>query len=145
MRMIRLLVLTLIALGPIAPAAAQDGDIVLRGDAARQEIERILNADNLDTDRLPPREVAEAMAIIARGHAPEDFWNAYQAHVLAWRHYADAVEQAPGAQSESTFADDRSGADAERAIQLTFAEVERIARRYGARLPAPRVDLLRIA
>jgi hypothetical protein len=105
-------------------AAAQDGDIVVRGDTARKEIERILQADNLDTSRLGAREVAEAMGRIERGRAPDDFWAAYRAHVAAWRRLA-----------ESSGSLER--ALAEQAIEASFDEVERIARRYRARLPTP--------
>ncbi len=145
MRIVRLLALALAASGTLAPAAAQNGDIVVHGDASRQEIERILNADNLDIDRMQPSEVVETMAAIARGRAPQDFWTAYQAHIQAWQRYAEAVERAPAQQAESDLIENPEAEAAEQAVQTTFAEVERIARRYGARLPAPPVDLLSIA
>lgn len=126
-----------------APQAEQD--IVVRGESARREIERILREDNLNSDRLSPREVADTMATIARGRAPEDFWTAYQTHVQAWQAYADQVEQAAPQQGESSFGDEGGAGEAQVAIQTTFAEVERIARRYGARLPAPPVDVRSIA
>ena len=144
-----------LALALSAPIAAQDRepntepqaqqDIVVNGAAARREIERILREDNLDSNRLTPREVAETMAGIARGRAPEDFWTAYQTHVQAWQSYADQVEQTPPQQGESTFGDEGATGEAQAAIQTTFAEVERIARRYGARLPAAPVDVRSIA
>ena len=105
-------------------AAAPQGEIVVRGDVARTEIERILDADNVDTSRLSPSEVAEAMRRIERGRAPKDFWTAYQAHVAAWNRLAQATEIA-----------ERRQADLE--IETSFDEVERIARHYRARLPVP--------
>ncbi|HEX8573467.1 MAG TPA: hypothetical protein VF759_12030 [Allosphingosinicella sp.] len=119
---------------PVAPAAAQAPDIVVKGDAARREIERILRDDNLDTSRLDAREVADSIGGIGRGRAPDDFWLAYRAHVAAWRRLADAEEAARRSSSASAAAELEK---AERAIDSTFDEVERIARRYGARLPTP--------
>jgi hypothetical protein len=107
-----------------AAVAAEGGDIVVRGDVARKEIERILQADNVDTTQLDAREVADAMGGIERGRAPDDFWAAYQAHVAAWNRLA----QASGS-FERTLA--------EQAIEASFHEVERIARLYRARLPTP--------
>src|ERR1700710_1796224 len=129
----------------LAPAAAmaqqQDQEIVVRGDTARAEIERILNADNLDTSRLSPREVVEIMSGIERGRAPQDFWSAYLLHVQAWANLADAADSVQGQQDgpASTFGLDGLEA-AETAVGTTFDEVERIARAYHARLPAPLVD-----
>ena len=145
MRMIGALLAALAALTVPAAATAQDQDIVVRGETARVEIERILNADNLDTAHLSTREVAEIMAGIARGGAPEDFWDAYQRHVQAWARLADAVDQAQTQQSESTFGQGSELADATAAIGTTFSEVERIARLYHAHLPPPRVDTSMIA
>ena len=151
MRTAPLALLTLVALAVPAAIAAQDAqpdqDIVVNGEAARVEIERILNEDNLDGNRLNPREIADTMAGIARGRAPQDFWAAYQLHVQAWERFASAVEQTglSQAQGESSFGLDSNTAEAEQSITTTFAEVERIARRYGARLPAPRVNPLEIA
>ena len=149
MTILRLWLLALVALvGLVAPAAApaQAPDIVVRADAARAEIERILDADNLDTGRLSPREVADTIAAIARGNAPEDFWNAYRLHVQAWQALASAVERAQGGNGESAFAEERDAlAQAEAAIGTTFDEVERIARSYHARLPHPPVDTRAIA
>jgi hypothetical protein len=127
MRWVRLAALALTALPALTvdrAAEAQGGDIVVRGDVARKEIERILSADNVDTSRLSAGQVAEAIGGIARGRAPEDFWAAYQAHVAAWKRLAGAtgsVETALG----------------EQAIEATFDEVERIAGFYGALLPTP--------
>lgn len=127
MRWVRLIALALLVLPPLSisgAAAGQDSEIVVRGDVARKEIERILSADNLDTSRLPALEVAEAIGGIERGRAPDDFWAAYQDHVAAWKRLAEAsgsLEQAL----------------AEQAIEASFGEVERIARLYGARLPTP--------
>ena len=124
MRFDRLVALGLLALQSPAAVGAQPPDIVVRGDVARSEIERILDADNIDTSVLSAGEVAAAMAGIRRGRAPDDFWLAYRAHVDAWNRLAAAdnrLEQAL----------------AEQAIEASFDEVERIARLYRARLPVP--------
>jgi hypothetical protein len=135
MKLARLAALAILAAQTPA-VAAQETDIVVRGDVQRMEIERVLRADNVDTSRLDSREVAEAIAGIERGRAPDDFWLAYRAHVRAWERLADAEERARLEQSESDFAGEL--AQAERAIDSTFGEVERVARNYGARLPIPR-------
>ena len=94
MRTIRLIIAAfLIVLAPAA-VTAQDNQIVVRGTAATVEIERILNADNLNTASISSGGVADTIAAIPRGNAPADFWNAYQAHVRAWRRLADAEDQA---------------------------------------------------
>jgi hypothetical protein len=143
MRFVQFASLTLLALAPPSFAAAQEREVVIRGDAARMEIERILQADNLDTSQLGPREVTDIMASIERGQAPEDFWEAYQVHVRAWERLTAAVETVQRQQGVSTFVDGAEElADAEQAIGTTFEEVERIARRYGARLPIPRANIL---
>ncbi|HYJ53578.1 MAG TPA: hypothetical protein VEW04_10450 [Allosphingosinicella sp.] len=143
---LRLLAFAFAALLVPAQGIAQQPDIVVRGDAARTEIERILNADNLDTNRLSPRDVVEIISGIERGRAPEDFWNAYQLHVRAWASLADAVDRAQGTQSESNLGEGMEEVEAAaQAIETTFNEVERIAGRYGARLPRPPVDTDSIA
>jgi hypothetical protein len=124
MRWIGLAALALLALQSPAVGAAQSSDIVVRGDVARKEIERILDADNLDTSQLSAREVADLIGGIERGRAPDDFWTAYRAHVAAWNRRADAAE-------------DIEQALADQAIEASFDEVERIAHRYRARLPVP--------
>ena len=124
MRSVRLAALAILALETPGAVAAADTEIVVRGDAFRLEIERILDADNVDTSRLGARQVAEAMGAIDRGRAPEDFWKAYRAHVAAWNRMA---------RSEARL----ERALAEQAIDASFDEVERIARRYRARLPVP--------
>ncbi|HZG07822.1 MAG TPA: hypothetical protein VEZ70_02465 [Allosphingosinicella sp.] len=135
MRLARLALLTILAWQiPALAAAAQAPEIIVRGDAARIEIERIVGADNLDTARLSPREVAEAIERIPRRRAPLDFWTAYRAHVQAWHNLADLTDAARGSRERSRI---DAVAAAEEAIDTTFDEVERIARRYGARLPAP--------
>ena len=148
MKTMRILLIVLALAAPASVrATAQDQEVVVRGETARAEIERILDADNLDTTRLSPREVLEIMTAIPRGGAPEDFWNAYQSHVQAWARLADAAERAQqDQQAESAFGsgmDDLAAAAA--AIGTTFDEVERIARLYHARLPAPRIDTRTIA
>ncbi|TMJ19465.1 MAG: hypothetical protein E6G92_06720 [Alphaproteobacteria bacterium] len=143
---LRLLILVSAAFLLPAQACAQEPDIVVQGDAARAEIERVLNADNLDTTRLSARDVVDIITGIPRGRAPEDFWNAYQLHVRAWSRLADAVERAQSAQGESTLGEGMEEVEAaEGAIETTFDEVERIATRYGARLPPPPVDTNSIA
>lgn len=138
MRVVQLVALAFAAGMVPGAAAAQSGQIVVQGHAARAEIERILNADNLDTARMSPRDVVEAMAAIERGRAPDDFWEAYQAHVQAWEQLAAASEQAQGQNVETAFADGSEAlAAAQAAIGTTFSEVERIALNYGARLPLP--------
>lgn len=127
------------------PAPEPQQDIVVNGDIARTEIERILQEDNLGGRRLTPRETAETMAGISRGRAPQDFWSAYQLHVQAWQLYAAALEQGGQRQGDPSFGFNGDAEEAERAITTTFNEVERIARRYGARLPAPPVNPLEIA
>ena len=135
MRLVPIALLALLAMPFPAESAARGPDIVVEGGVKRAEIERILNADNVDTSRLSEREVAEAIARVERGRAPQDFWLAYRAHVLAWKRLADAVEKAgrPG----GSRSDSEEVARAQQAIGATFDEVERIARSYGARLPIP--------
>jgi hypothetical protein len=137
MRLIARALIAVLSSSAAAPVAAQVPDIVVRGDARTAEIERILEADNLDTTQLDAREVADAIGAIPRGRAPRDFWHAYTAHVAAWRRLADAVEAArrqhPSAQPDDSEAVIQAG----QAIEATFDEVEAIARRYGARLPTP--------
>jgi hypothetical protein len=136
MRWTGMLVLTLLA--PIPPHAlrAQEAEIVVRGESARIEIERILEADNVDTSRLGSSEVVEAMERIERGRAPDDFWAAYRAHVLAWIRLA-GLEAATRRRTESRPEDGQALIAAEEATGATFDEVERIARRHRARLPRP--------
>ena len=116
---------------PAAPLASQEPEIVVGVSLARQEIERILEADNLDLAALSPREVAEAMASIPRGRAPQDFWDRYQGHLRAWQWYA-ALASTEGVSGHDVL-------DAEDMVNATFADVETIALKYGARLPDPRV------
>jgi len=143
----RILLLAIAALAaPATAAIAQDQEVVVRAETPRAEIERILDADNLDTTRLSPRDVAEIMAGIERGRAPDDFWTAYQLHVLAWVNLANVVDSVRQAGAESAFVDGLNElAEAQAAIGTTFDEVERIARLYHARLPRPRIDTRTIA
>jgi len=143
----RILLLAIAALAaPASAAIAQDQEVVVRAETPRAEIERILDADNLDTTRLTPRDVAEIMAGIERGRAPEDFWTAYQLHVLAWVNLANVVDSVRQGGAESAFVDGLNElAAAQAAIGTTFDEVERIARLYHARLPRPRIDTRTIA
>ena len=125
----------LAALPAVAPAAPQrvasGEEIIVRAPIARVEIERILGADNLDTVRDNPTSVAAIMSRIPRGRAPDDFWQAYERHVRAWERYGNSVND---------HADQTERMLAEHSINLTFDAVERIARRYGARMPEPKVN-----
>ena len=146
-----LLRLTVIAaaLSPLpVRAQAPDTPIVVHSVSSRSEIQRILNADNLDTANLEARDVADSMASIERGRAPEDFWTAYQSHVRAWQKLADAEELArasieadPAKMAEAA----ALLAEAEEQIEATFTAVERIALDYGARMPIPPDELARTA
>lgn len=137
MRNILLGINALLGLLPPLSAAAQKVDVTVYAAPARFEIERILATDNLDTGALESRVVAEAMVAIARGRAPNDFWSAYQAHVAAWQHFAAVEGRAKIVQDDVTSIDDTAAAlaSAKRQIETTFDEVERVARRYGARIP----------
>lgn len=144
MLMIRLVIAAiLVGLSPAA-VTAQDNEIVVRGSAARVEIERILNADNLNTVSLSARDVADTIVGINRGRAPADFWDAYQAHVRAWQRLADAEDRARRLLDNGTsFAEVAAQVvEAERLIESTFDEVERIALGYGARMPIPPVEIV---
>jgi hypothetical protein len=124
--------------GAMQPAASPPPEVVVRASAARPAIERILRADNLDVEHLPARDVADIMSDIPRGGAPIDFWTACQAHVRAWQDYADAKERARRASPTDidSAPDGAAIADARKRISSTFGLVEKIARQYGARLPA---------
>ena len=137
MKLITFALMGLVAPHVTAPVVAQDAEIVVRGDSSKTEIERILEADNVDTSRLGSGEVADAIAAMKRGRAPEDFWLAYRGHVEAWRRLAE-VESTARNQPFLTGETAEALAKAERAIDESFDEVERIARRHGARLPVPR-------
>jgi hypothetical protein len=145
MKQMRILLLALVLIAPVA-LVAQEPDIVVRAETNRAEIERILNADNLDTARLSPREIVDIMSTIGRGRAPEDFWDAYQLHVRAWANLADAADRIQRRPDGSAFVEDPDQLEAaEAAIGTTFDEVERIARVYHARLPRPLIDTRTIA
>jgi hypothetical protein len=116
-----------------APAAAQEPQIVVEASLDRLEIERILQADHLDLASMSPREVAEAMARIPKGRAPDEFWARYQGHVRAWQWYA-ALASTAGVNGHDVLA-------AEAMVNATFDDVERIAVSYGARLPDSRRTL----
>lgn len=141
MRLIKLIAAALImTVSPMTAAVAQDAGTPARTNV-RTEIERILNADSESSAQSTPREVAELIATIPQGGAPADFWAAYQGHVLAWAQYAVLADSATQQRLETAIAENAEElAAAETAIDTTFAEVERIARSYGARLPGPRID-----
>jgi hypothetical protein len=120
----------LAVVAPATPAATQGPDIVVQVSVFRAEIERVVRSDNLDTLAGRPREVADTMARIQRGRAPADFWQSYQRHVDAWQRFAEASDS--GADQVELIADERK-------LNSTFDDVERIARRYGARMPQPRI------
>ena len=117
---------------PSAPA-----EIVVLRSAAKPAIQRILRADNLDVERLPPRQVADRMEAIPQGAAPRDFWLAYQAHVRAWRAYADATDRSRSANplKIDTAPDGHGIAVARKLINTTFNDVERVAAHYGVKPP----------
>ncbi|HYJ30385.1 MAG TPA: hypothetical protein VEW25_08610 [Allosphingosinicella sp.] len=128
-----------------APAALAD-PIAAHGEQEemrridRQEIARILAADNVDATRLPAIDVAAAVRHIPRGEAPDDFWTAYQAHVRAWERSAAAEERlqrlAEGkpVPLEEIFTELLA---AEAAVGETFDAVRRIAEAYGVPMPTP--------
>ncbi len=126
--MLGLLLLTLVA--QAAPVTAEEPEIVVEAPLHRLEIERILEADNLDVDRMSPRKVAEAMASIPKGRAPDEFWARYQGHVRAWQWYAALKDDAR--------VHGHDVLEAEALVNATFDDVERIAESYGARLPKRR-------
>jgi hypothetical protein len=137
--MIERLLYGFLLLGPLQMQSDTVNEVSVRGSAARPAIERILTADNLDIDRLSPREVADTMAEIPRGRAPEKFWSAYQKHVRAWQDYADAQDKSRAVKSPvdiDHLPDGIAIADARKRINSTFDEVEVIAREYRARVPA---------
>jgi hypothetical protein len=113
-----------------ASAAAQEPEIVVEAPLHRTEIERILEADNLDLATMTPREVAETLARIPRGGAPDEFWARYQGPVRAWWSYA-ALKDDDRVHSHDV-------SEAKDMVNQTFDDVERIAESYGARLPEPR-------
>jgi hypothetical protein len=127
-----LLTLALFAVQSVPPAKGED--IVVQSSAARPAIQRILEADNLDVDRLPAVEVAARMQEIRRGVAPADFWVAYQDHVRAWTDYAEAKARARRSDPLQIDGapDGRAIAAARQRINATFDVVEAIAKRYGA-------------
>jgi len=134
-----MLLATLLMLASPEPPDASPSDpaeIVVRKSAAKPAIERILHADNIDVERLPPAEVADRMEEIPQGAAPRDFWLAYQAHVRAWRGYANLTARSRSADPLALNAPDgRTIAAARKLINTTFNDVERIAARYGVRPP----------
>ena len=109
--------------------------MTVRASAALPAIERILKADNIDIDRLSPAEVATRMEEIEQGAAPREFWAAYQVHVRAWRAYATALQASRSSDPRSLDGSAGSATEARSAINRSFAVVEAIARRYGARIP----------
>src|SRR5437763_3022659 len=121
---------SLAVVAPATSAATQGQDIVVQVSVFRAEIERILRSDNLDTLAGRSREVADIMARIPRGRAPADFWQSYQRHVDAWQRFAEASDS--GADQDELIAEERK-------LNSTFDDVERIARRYGARMPQPHI------
>ena len=137
--------LVMLLLTPVASAAhaAQAGrEVVVRADVARSEIERILNADNLDREAMNPQDIADSLAAIPRGRAPDDFWQAYQEHVDAWYRLAELTE---GGLIEEEGIPFDTLENAGRAISLTFGQVQLIALSYGARMPMPMDEVRRTA
>lgn len=143
MRTLRLIAFAML-LATGAPAIAQTGTapMEVRGTAVqRMEIERILEADNLDVERLTTDQILQTMRGIPRGRAPGDFWAAYEAHIRAWEQFAaaEARVQRLGDSAKPSVVERAEAALAagEAAIESSFAEVLRIARLYGARVPTP--------
>ena len=134
-----------ISLGLLAPATAtaQSESKASTRSAVSIEIERILMADNVDVSSLSSRGVADAIAQVARGDAPHDFWRAYRAHVLAWQRLADIEERAqsvpPGFAAMANFAAELDQANRE--VEASFQKVTRIAEEHGARLPVAAAEL----
>jgi hypothetical protein len=123
----------LVAPGEATASDWRSQEVVVRSSAARPAIMRILEADNLDVERLPAAEVAAQMQEITRGAAPADFWKAYQEHVRAWAAYAHAKARARDADPlDVDSLDGGAIATARRRINSTFDAVETIAKRYGA-------------
>ena len=120
--------------------ASQQPEVTVQASAAVPAITRILDADNLDVESLPPREVAERMRLIPRGAAPKPFWDAYQEHVRAWSDYAAAREKSRSADLLSA---DPSPAVGEARVRInhSFDRVEKVARAYGVFVPIPRTRL----
>ena len=121
------------------PIAAFDEQEAIERDF-REEIARILAADNLDANVLTTRQVAETIRAIPRGQAPDDFWSAYQAHVRAWETSVWAGEKAARLDGKDPAAAQPAIAahtEALAAIEATFAEVLRIAESYGVMRPEP--------
>jgi hypothetical protein len=129
-RLLAVLVLLPVSLpSSFGPAAAQEGAIVVEAPGYRAEIERILEADNLDIAMIDAPDVVEWMRRIPKGNAPDDFWTAYQAHVAAWQRFVDRSRDVRSTESDLL--------TARRSVNSTFDRVERIARNYGAGLPRP--------
>jgi hypothetical protein len=143
MRIVRIIAPALLALLAVPaaadPIAAHDEQESIR-ETGRQEIARILAADNVDASRLSTRQVATAIRAIPRGAAPDDFWTAYQAHVRAWERAADAEERAMNmvgakpAEMEGAIA---AFVAAQAEIAATFEQVRQIATGYGVEMPIP--------
>ena len=117
-----------------SPPVPGGAEILVRGNAARPAIMRILEADNLDIDQLPAVDVANRMQDIERRAAPADFWAAYQNHVRAWTDYANARARARRSDplNLDEAVDGAAIATARRRINATFDVVEAIAKRYDA-------------
>lgn len=145
--LLRLIVIAAAFTALPAQAQAPEAPIVVQSVSSRTEIQRILDADNLDTANLDARSVADSIALIKRGRAPEEFWAAYQIHVRAWQKLADAEEFARVAMEDPGKVAEAAAllAEAEEQIETTFTAVERIALDYGARMPIPPDELARTA
>lgn len=145
MRAVRLIAPALLAL-LVAPAFADpiaahgEQEEMQRMEHERQEIARILGADNVDVTRLSASEVATAIRSTRRGEAPEDFWTAYQAHVRAWERSAVAQERLQRLATGKPVPLDEIFSEilaAEAAIDETFEAVRRIAEAHGVPMPTP--------
>ncbi len=145
--LLRLTVIAAACIAFSAQAQSPEKPIVVQSVSSRAEIQRILDADNLDTANLDARSVVEVMSQIERGRAPEDFWTAYQTHVRAWQQMAEAEEAARQAMEDPGKRAEAAGllAEAAEQVETTFTAVERIALDYGARMPIPPDELARTA
>jgi len=136
--------LTFAAFALIAAALPEQAQqVTVAASAAKPAIKRILEADNLDVEALPAREVAERMGDIRQGAAPAEFWTAYRAHVRAWQDYAHAKELVRNADPLTGPSLDDAGeiVAARSRINRTFDDVEAIAKRYDAWPPRTQTRL----
>ncbi len=105
--------------GGSAPAAAASA---ASADEQRAEIERILREDLQAGSSDGNAEVLAGMEAIQRGQAPDDFWDAYQAHVGQGRRVLRLENSVIREAAEA----------AEELYWDSYRDLVKIARRYGA-------------